>query len=104
MFASLKTDQPQGSRIACEQQSPNGAFSRCVIHGAQFIHIQQGPSRDRPSIASSSPLRRFCPSRRYGIRAGCAISLLKLFARTHRADVRNAIHGQNPIQMIDLVL
>src|SRR6266478_3309904 len=32
------------------------------------------------------------------------ISLLKLFARTHRADVRNAIHRQNPIQMIDLVL
>src|SRR6266481_6005640 len=104
MFAYLKTDQPQGSYIACEQQSPGGAFSRCVIHGAQFIHIEQGPSRDRRSIVSSSLLRRVCSSRRYGIRACCAISLLKLFARTHRADVRNAIHRQNPIQMIDLVL
>ena len=32
------------------------------------------------------------------------ISLLKLFARAHRADIRNAIQRQNPIQMIDLVL
>src|SRR6267378_739677 len=32
------------------------------------------------------------------------ISLLKLFACAHRADIRNAIHRQNPIQMIDLVL
>src|SRR6266481_1295928 len=32
------------------------------------------------------------------------MSLLKLFARAHRAYVRDAIHRKNPIQMIDLVL
>src|SRR5467141_2534322 len=32
------------------------------------------------------------------------ISLLKLFACAHRADIRNAIHRQNPMQMINLVL
>ncbi len=67
MFASLKTDQPQGSYIACEQQSPGGAFSRCVIYGAQFIHIEQGPSRDRPSalVLNLTPsMRRSQPSLR----------------------------------------
>jgi hypothetical protein len=38
------------------------------------------------------------------IRAAGPVSLLKFFASAHRADVRNAIHRQNAIQMIDLML
>src|SRR4029077_356431 len=41
---------------------------------------------------------------RHGVRALRPISLLELLARTHGAHVRNSIDGENPVQVIDLVL
>jgi len=38
------------------------------------------------------------------IRTRGAVSLLKFFSRAHRLDVRDAIHGENSVQVIDLML
>src|SRR5437016_10889261 len=86
----------------CSQSSPAATRSR----RPQAATSRRDSQTLCKTSCSLSPLflRCFCACSRHSIWTRRAVSLLEFFARAHRLDVNDAVHGQDAVEVVDFVL